>query len=82
MKSGIETALDTVDWLPVERPAAAAGELYATHAGVLEIVGIRLRCYRLNDGVAVFDADDVKAWFDGLQEQAETAGAAAQGGRP
>jgi hypothetical protein len=74
MKSAIEQVLDQVDWTPVERTvqeqqkcaggAGAGDELpYATHEGVLSICGIRLRCYRLNTGMAVFDADDVKRFF-------------------
>jgi hypothetical protein len=77
MKSAIERVLDQVDWTPVERTvqavqeqqkcaggAGAGDELpYATHEGVLSICGIRLHCYRLNTGMAVFDADDVKRFF-------------------
>jgi hypothetical protein len=84
-KTGIEAMLDTVDWQLVPRRQHAAGsDLYATHAGVLEIVGTRLRCYRLNDGRAVFDADDFTTWFASMQAQPETAGVAGaiEGGRP
>jgi hypothetical protein len=84
-KTGIEAMLDTVDWQLVPRRQVPAGsELYATHAGVLEIVDMRLRCYRLNDGMTVFDADDFTAWFASMQAQPETAGGAGamEGGRP
>lgn len=40
-----------------------------THSGEMHLGGLRLRCYRLSDGQAVFDADDFKAflvaWFGG-----------------
>lgn len=30
----------------------------ATHHGVLDIAGVKLNCYRLDDGRAIVDADD------------------------
>lgn len=41
---------------------------YPTHSGVLEIVGRKLRCYRLNTGEAIFDADDFNAFLEGWME--------------
>jgi hypothetical protein len=59
----IESMLAGIDWQ--ETPTQPVGDLpYATHSGVLEIAGKRLRCYRLNTGQAIFDADDVNAFFD------------------
>jgi hypothetical protein len=65
MKSPIEQVLDGVEWNPVTtEPENPDSDLpYATHAGVLTIGALELRCYRLNTGMAVFDADDVKRFF-------------------
>lgn len=68
MQTPIESMLDSVEWMPVERTGEIAkNDLpYATHSGVLAICGHELRCYRLNTGHAVFDADDVKKFFSGV----------------
>jgi hypothetical protein len=59
--------LDGVVWVEGEAPEDTSdGIPFATHEGVLEIAGYKLRCYRLNTGQAVFHADDVNAFFDGL----------------
>ncbi len=50
-------------WTPTGAQPPADGSLYATHSGVLEIGGVALKCYRLNDGSAVFDADDLARFF-------------------
>jgi hypothetical protein len=65
MPTPIEQAMDAVDWTPVDGALANAGAdlPYATHAGLLKIGALELRCYRLNTGMAVFDADDVKRFF-------------------
>ena len=59
----IEQLLDTLDWQPVEMDPSDDGLPFATHSGVLEIAGHKFRCFRLNDGRAVFHADDVNAFF-------------------
>ena len=68
MKSPIEMMLDGVQWVPAgERPDGPDnhdGLPYATHEGVLDIMGHKMRCYRLNNGQAVFSADDVEAFFN------------------
>lgn len=38
---------------------------YATHSGVLNIMGQSLRVYRLNTGQAIINADDLDAFFGG-----------------
>lgn len=38
---------------------------FATHTGVMEIMGKKLRCYRLNTGQIVFNAEDVRDFFGG-----------------
>ena len=69
MAAPIEKLLEMVEWREVDQPADAAfvgdpDALYATHEGVLEITpALVLRCYTLNDGSRVFDADDIAAFF-------------------
>lgn len=68
MKAPIEMALDGVVWTAVtpDRPIGPDnddGVPYATHEGVLDIMGRKLRCYRLNTWQAVFNAEDVEAFF-------------------
>lgn len=67
MATPIDIMMEGVDWQKTDNDATVAG-LYATHSGVLEIGGFKLRCYRLNDGMAVFDADDVEKFFNGILE--------------
>ena len=49
--------LDAVAW-EVLPPQEESDLPYATHAGVLHIGEYSLKCYRLSDGRAIFDADD------------------------
>jgi len=67
LSTPIEMMLDGVAWtaIPAEDGAArpSGGLPRATHEGVLEIFGKRLRCYRLDDGMCVLDADDVVEVF-------------------
>lgn len=64
----IDSMLETVAWQATN--AQPSGGLYATHSGVLEIesIGLRMRCYRLNDGQTVFDADDFQRFFADIFE--------------
>lgn len=65
-KTPIEMMLDGVTWVETEAHTAAApddGIPYATHSGVFEVLGHKLRCYRLSDGKAVFNADDFEQMF-------------------
>lgn len=65
--SGMDRMLDLVEWRALGEPhVSMAGDpdaLYATHEGVLDFGPFQLRCYSLNDGQRVFDADDVAAVF-------------------
>jgi hypothetical protein len=66
MKTPIEMMLDGVEWReadPVQQEGESDGLPYATHEGVLEIAGVKLRCYRLNTGQAIFNADDIAELF-------------------
>ena len=59
----IETLMNSIDWRPTGEAEGGDGLPFATHFGVLEIEGIKLRCYRLNDGRSIIDADDMEAFF-------------------
>lgn len=60
--------LDGVQWKATENEADDSGLPYATHSGVFEMFGKKMRCYRLNTGQAVFDADDFAAFFAELSD--------------
>jgi predicted solute-binding protein len=64
-KTPIDFMLDAVKWTATDQTPDSSDLPFATHAGVLTIGDKALRCYRLNTGEAVFDADDVVAFFDG-----------------
>ncbi len=51
---------------PVEPPAnLQAGDKYPTHEGVLNLAGHELRCYILNTGERIFNAEDVEKFLGG-----------------
>lgn len=65
MTTPIDKMLDAVEWTAAQSLPPAEG-LYATHSGVLDLFGHKLKCHRLNNGQTVFDADDFEAfWNDG-----------------
>ncbi len=70
----IEMMLDGVTWVQAgdkpDGPDNHDGVPYATHEGVLDIMGHKMRCYRLNTGITVFDADDLSAMFADLSDDA------------
>lgn len=39
---------------------------YATHEGVLDVDGIKLKCYILNNGQRVIDSDDVYSFLNSM----------------
>lgn len=61
----IDAVLDTVEWKATGAQPDDSGLPYATHSGVLELFGKKLRCHRLSDGRALFDADDFLDFFNG-----------------
>ena len=63
MTTPIEKMLDAVDWSPTGSVENEEGLPFSTHEGVLELFGHSLRCYRLNTGQTVFDADDFEAFY-------------------
>lgn len=73
MKTPIEQMLDAVAWEVVPEPHTSGDLLYATHSGVFEIGGMKMRCYRLNDGRAIFNAEDFQEFFGDLLSGPSTA---------
>jgi hypothetical protein len=67
MKTPIDILMDSVDWEEIHgiKPTSNDDILYATHSGVLEIAGVSLRCYRLNNGINVIDEEDIHNLFGG-----------------
>jgi len=65
-RTPIEMILDGVAWIPTENTTGDGSLPYATHEGVLEIGDVKLKCYRLNTGQAIFDESDFIKFFEGL----------------
>lgn len=67
MAEPFDKMLDAIEWKPVDAshhdPESTLP--FATHSGVLEFCGGRLRAYQLSTGERVFDADDVQAFLEG-----------------
>lgn len=65
----IDAMLNAVEWKQLEGdpPADDDGLPYATHEGVLTIGNIELKCYQLNDGTRLFDAESVHCFFGGAE---------------
>jgi hypothetical protein len=55
--------MDDVRWKELAALEEGRDGLWATHEGTLEIGDISLRCYTLNDGRRILDADDVHKHF-------------------
>lgn len=56
--------LDQVQFTAVPAPAEHDGKLpFVTHEGTLEIFGRELRCYRISDGRAIINADDLRKFL-------------------
>jgi hypothetical protein len=67
-KTPIEMLLDGVEWKAAEPRTAATLDddiPHATHEGVMDLFGHKLRCYRLSNGKAVFHADDLTEFLTG-----------------
>ena len=66
----IDRLMETVEWKELAPENGIGfdddGLPWATHEGVLQIGELRLRCYRLNTGQAIFNAEDMDAFFDGM----------------
>lgn len=67
MSAAIHPILEDVAW--TEEPkhdSPTLGFPYVTHSGVLDLAGVKLRCYRLSDGRAILDAEDIHAFLAGI----------------
>lgn len=63
-RHNIEVLLDRVEWENCDTPDQLhTGDLYATMKGELNFLGFKFRCYVLNDGQRVLNADDVEKFF-------------------
>lgn len=60
----IDQMMNAVEWQPVEGEMVADDGLpYATHTGVLNIGGFAFKCYQLNTGQRLIDAEDMERFF-------------------
>lgn len=68
MASPIEILLDQAEWKEIsgDRPERDDGLPWATHSGVLRIGSVPLRVYRLSNGKAIVDANDMAAFFEAM----------------
>lgn len=64
--TGAELAIDNVVTPNPKPENLKEGQLWATHSGVLKLGEIELKCHILSNGQRVFDADDVKNFFNVL----------------
>jgi hypothetical protein len=54
-----------VEWRDLPPPKESDNLPFATHEGVLNVLGKSIRCYRLSNGMTVFSAEDLeKFWGD------------------
>lgn len=66
MTTPMDVMLNAVEW---KETVVDAEEMenddipWVTHSGVLNIGPASFRCYQLNDGTRILDADDVEAFF-------------------
>lgn len=58
----MDRMLDAVTWEQLPAPAEDA-DTYATHQGILTIDEFQFRCYVLNDGRRLLDAEDMQKFF-------------------
>lgn len=58
-----EALMNSVQWRETGMTDDGSGLPYATHEGVLSIGGVDLKCYQLNDGRRIFDAESVTQFF-------------------
>lgn len=62
----IDRLLASVKWSPLPpSPWPKTAGLYATHEGTVHFGDVALRCYTLNDGRRILDAEDVERMFGG-----------------
>lgn len=61
----IDLMMKSVEWKAVDGCLVDIDDEMpvTTHEGVLHFEGITIRCYKLNNGQSVFDADDIESFF-------------------
>lgn len=65
MSTEIPAFLADVEWIESPPPPEIIDALpHVTHSGVLELFGHKLRCFRLSNGQAVFEADDFEKFME------------------
>ena len=63
-RAPIDMLLDGAQWKPTGITESGEDGLpYATHEAVIDLCGVTMRCYQLNDGRRIFHADDVAKFF-------------------
>lgn len=63
--AGLQTALAGAVWTVVPHVETGSDLPYATHQGVLDLMGVQLRVYRLSNGQAVIRQEDLEALLFG-----------------
>lgn len=66
MSSPIDKMLDKIEWEPLEGEAVEGDLPHATHSGILDLGGMKLRVFQLSDGKRVIEENDLIAFFEGL----------------
>jgi hypothetical protein len=64
----IDTLMNGLSWSPTNMKPDNNELPFATHEGVLEVAGLKLRCYRLNTGEAIINSDNFMDFFSGIAE--------------
>ena len=59
----IDQMMSNVEWKESQQKVTVTGMPYATHYGELEILGVKLKVYRLNDGRSIIDGEDMRKLF-------------------
>lgn len=65
----IPMMLQGMTWVPVDEPhcqrlADGDGLPHVTHEGVFEIMGHKIKCFRLSTGQAVFEKEDFERFCE------------------
>ncbi len=73
MKTSVDVMLDAVDWQEItggdDRRPEDKGIPIATHQGVLDFLGMKIKVFQLEDGRRLLDADDVHRLLGMLEEK-------------
>ena len=61
--------LDGVKFTAVPPPPEPGDLPFVTHEGLLDIAGHQLRCYRISDGRAIINAEDMQEFFGAMGDE-------------